>query len=117
LAQFLAALMRILLGAVVPHFLELTNLFREATNVLMPVLLVEGHGLFTQSFQRQEMLDTAINTSFLIVGQVVLQENTLLANLSEIETAIEDGQQIGMLGGYGCRCPKKLGHGRFSNGS
>jgi hypothetical protein len=62
------------------------------------------------------MLDAAIDTSFLVVGQVVLQENTLLANLSEIKTAIEDGQQIGMLGRGpgGCRCPEKLGHGRSS---
>jgi len=63
-------------------------------NIGMRPGFVECDGLFRQCFNRQKVFDTAICAPFLGLGEMVFQQNALLANLTEIEHRIKHGKQF-----------------------
>jgi len=94
LAELLATLVGIPRGVLIPHLLDGSDLLREALEVFVMMVLVECHRLLAQPFQGQKVLDATIGTPFLVVRQVVLQQNRLLADLPQIEPAVEHRQEV-----------------------
>jgi len=106
--------MRAAVRVLVPHFLEPSDSFRQSLEVLVAVFLVQRHSLLAQPLQGQEMFDAAVGAPLLVVREMVLQQDALLADLPEVETTIEDGQEVGVLCGWWCM--GKLRHRRPPHG-
>ncbi|NDE16377.1 hypothetical protein EBZ80_15740 [bacterium] len=94
LAEPLAGLVGVLVRILVPQLLDLPDLIRHRAEVVVVLFFIQGDGLLAKALEREEVLDAAVVAPLAVVRQVILQEDALLADLSEVEAAVEHRQEV-----------------------
>jgi hypothetical protein len=94
LPELLAGLVGVLVRVLVPELLDLPDLVGHRAELGVALLLIERNGLLAEPLESQKVLDATVVAPLAVVRQVILQEDALLADLPEVEAAVEHREEL-----------------------